>query len=50
MRFLWAYLTVVIVFAFGFIWGSMFAVGMQPRRRAPGAGRSGPNMPNSHQE
>lgn len=35
MRFLWTYLIVVIVFAFGFVSASMFTVGMPPLRRAP---------------
>jgi hypothetical protein len=34
MRFLWTYLIVVIVFAFGFVSASMFTVGMPPLRRA----------------
>jgi len=34
MRFLWTYLVVVIVFAFGFVCASAFTVGMTPTRRA----------------
>ena len=48
MRFLWTYLIVVIVFAFGFIWASMFTVGMPPPRRAPRGAE--PNMSNFYQE
>ena len=48
MRFLWTCLIVVIVFAFGFIWASMFTVGMPPPRRAPR--RAEPNMSNFYQE
>jgi len=35
MRFLWTYLIVGIIFAFGFVCASTFAVGMSPSRRAP---------------
>ena len=48
MRFLWTYLIVVIVFAFGFIWASMFTVGMPPPRRAPRGAE--PNISNFYQE
>lgn len=34
MRFLWTYLIVVIVFAFGFLSASAFMVGMTPPHRA----------------
>lgn len=38
MRFLWTYLIVVIVFAFGFVCASTFTVGVPaPRRAARGA-------------
>jgi len=40
MRLLWAYLIVVIVFAFGFVCAATFTVGMPPPRRAP-HGRKG---------
>jgi hypothetical protein len=48
MRFLWTYLIVVIVFAFGFVSASMFTVGMPPLRRAPRGAE--PNMSNFYQE
>lgn len=35
MRFLWTYLIVGIVFAFGFVCASTFTVGKSPPRRAP---------------
>jgi hypothetical protein len=34
MRFLWTYLILVVVFAFGFVCASTFTVGMTPPRRA----------------
>jgi hypothetical protein len=48
MRFLWAYLIVGIVFAFGFVCASTFTVGMPPPRRAPR--RAEPNMSNFDQK
>ena len=47
MRFLWAYLLVVIVFAFGFIGGPC---SRSECCRPPGAERCGPNMSNFYQE
>lgn len=48
MRFLWTYVIVVIVFAFGFVSASMLTVGMPPLRRAPRGAE--PNTSNFYHE
>jgi hypothetical protein len=48
MRFLWTYLIVVIVFAFGFVCASTLLNGMPPPRRPPRGAE--PNMSNLDQE
>ena len=52
MRFLWTYLVLVIVFAFGFVSASAFAVGMTPARtaRRDPEREAEPDMSNFYQE
>ena len=50
MRFLWTYLILVIVFAFGFVCASGFMVGVTPPQRARRGRSLSPTMSNFYQE